>query len=78
MNLKLGFGRSIPDILLEIVYNMNTHEAEGYVADNTMVGCTYGGRYLRSKRTLKKILRLPELNPSITVLTKDSPRTLFR
>ena len=40
-------------------------------------GCTYGGRYLRSKRTLKKILRLPELKPSITVLTKDSPRTLF-
>ena len=38
---------------------------------------THGGRYLRSKSTLKKILRLPELKPSITVLTKDSLRMLF-
>ena len=42
-----------------------------------MLRATHGGRYLRSKSTLKKILRLPELKPSITVLTKDSLRMLF-
>ena len=69
--------KDVTNLLSRTLFDSPTKENSVSCKTNRILKVSYSGKNLESKMTLKKTLRLPELNPSMTVLMKASEKVLL-